>query len=125
MEGVEMMRYFKDDKEQIRAIDTDQEFLIQDSWLELESDENNKPYKAYMPDGTPDGYECSRLEEEAEITAFRAERDANLLIVDHYQKPLVWADLTDAQKDDVTNYRYALLDATESMVMPEKPIWFM
>lgn len=52
---------------------------------------------------------------------FRANRD-NLLntVVDHYQKPLVWETLTIEQQDKVRIYRQALLDSTNTWVLPEE-----
>lgn len=52
---------------------------------------------------------------------FRQNRD-NLLntVVDHYQKPLVWESLTTEQQDKVRVYRQALLDSTNTWVLPEE-----
>lgn len=52
---------------------------------------------------------------------FRLKRD-NLLstVVDHYQKPLVWETLTVEQQDKVRVYRQALLDSTNTRVLPKE-----
>lgn len=52
---------------------------------------------------------------------FRLQRD-NLLstVIDHYQKPLVWESLTTEQQDKVRVYRQALLDSTNTWVLPKE-----
>lgn len=53
--------------------------------------------------------------------AFRQNRDSLLsIVVDHYQKPLVWETLTTEQQDKVRVYRQALLDSTANWVLPEE-----
>ena len=52
---------------------------------------------------------------------FRLKRDSLLnTVVDHYQKPLVWETLTTEQQDKVRVYRQALLDSTNTWVLPEE-----
>ena len=65
-----------------------------------------------------------RTEEEKTIefqALFRLNRDKLLAdVVDHYQKPLVWETLTIEQKDKVRVYRQALLDSTNTWILPEE-----
>lgn len=52
---------------------------------------------------------------------FRGKRNILLFtVVDHYQKPLVWEGLTIEQQDKVREYRQALLDSTNTWVLPEE-----
>lgn len=52
---------------------------------------------------------------------FRVNRDSLLsTVVDHYQKPLFWEGLTTEQQDKVRVYRQALLDSTNTWVLPEE-----
>ena len=52
---------------------------------------------------------------------FRVNRDSLLLtVVDHHQKPLVWESLTIEQQDKVRVYRQALLDSTNTWILPEE-----
>lgn len=52
---------------------------------------------------------------------FRQNRDSLLsTVIDHYQKPLVWESLTVDQQDKVRAYRQALLDSTNTWVLPEE-----
>lgn len=52
---------------------------------------------------------------------FRTQRDTLLItVVDHYQKTLVWESLTTEQQDKVRAYRQALLDSTNTWILPEE-----
>lgn len=52
---------------------------------------------------------------------FKKKRNILLFtVVDHYQKPLVWEGLTIEQQDKVREYRQALLDSTNTWVLPEE-----
>ena len=52
---------------------------------------------------------------------FRQNRDSLLsTVIDHYQKPLVWEALTVEQQDKVRVYRQALLDSTNTWILPEE-----
>ena len=42
MGGVELMRYFKTEEGVIRGVDTDQEPLIEESWVEITKDEADR-----------------------------------------------------------------------------------
>ena len=65
------------------------------------------------------------LKEQKEIeliqNEFRQNRNSLLsTVVDHYQKPLVWESLTTEQQDKVRVYRQALLDSTNTWILPEE-----
>lgn len=69
--------------------------------------------------------EAMILKEQKELeiirTGFRVNRDKLLLtVVDYYQKPLVWETLPVEQQDKVRVYRQALLDSTNTWVLPEE-----
>lgn len=52
---------------------------------------------------------------------FRQNRDSLLsTVVDLYQKPLFWESLTVEQQDKVRVYRQALLDSTNTWILPEE-----
>ena len=52
---------------------------------------------------------------------FRKQRDDLLVsVIDFYQKPLVWENLTTVQQDKVREYRKALLDATITWELPQE-----
>lgn len=55
---------------------------------------------------------------------FRKQRD-NLLIkvVDFYQKPLVWENLSKEKQEDIRQYRNDLLNSTKTFTLPSKPVW--
>jgi cation diffusion facilitator CzcD-associated flavoprotein CzcO len=63
------------------------------------------------------------LSEEEELERIRIRRDRALSEVDIYQGVLRYEELTDIQKNDLKKYRQALLDAPETMVLPDKPNW--
>lgn len=59
-----------------------------------------------------------------ELIGFRLQRDQALeLYVDHFQKPLLFETLTEAQKQELRDYRTALLDSTDNQILPNVPQW--
>jgi len=78
---------------------------------------------------------------EAAMNNVRSSRDSMLrMYVDYYQsKPLLWASLSDSQKQDLQDYRQALLDWPATIqgiygdtppnsyakYQPHQPAWFI
>ena len=57
---------------------------------------------------------------EYNIQTERDWRNGQLItVIDHYQKPLLWEELTDDQKDAVKDYRKALLDYPQQTDFPD------
>lgn len=73
---------------------------------------------------TPHG-ECIHKEIREELTEdmIRMFRDYALAEVDVYQGVLRYEELTPSQKEELREYRRALLDPPQNMVLPDKPIW--
>ena len=87
------------------------------NWYSPESSEA----KEWLKTNTP---EPEFTEEELRTkfeNEFRQNRDSLLsTVIDHYQKPLVWEILTVEQQDKVRVYRQALLDSTNTWILPEE-----
>jgi len=63
------------------------------------------------------------LSEEEKLEMLRRKRDKALSEVDVYQGVLRYEELTSSQKEELGEYRKALLDAPQNMVLPDKPVW--
>lgn len=61
---------------------------------------------------------------QAELEAqFRTERDGLLQATDHIMTVDYYNSLSSTQAMEITEYRQALRDATETWILPDKPEW--
>ena len=75
-------------------------------------------------DGKVFSYKEPSLTTEQQISLFKSKRNSALTEVDFYQQVLVYAELNEEQKEELREYRLALLDATITKILPTKPTWF-
>ncbi len=61
---------------------------------------------------------------EYEEAILRGKRTTEFSLFDKYQLPLLWADLTEAQQTEYTEWRTSWLNAPETKIQPERPEWF-
>ena len=99
--------YLVNDTMSVPKADGNKEYELIKQWLA----EGSVPEPEFTEEGLRTKFEGE----------FRRNRD-NLLniVVDHYQKPLVWETLTIEQQDKVRVYRQALLDSTNNWILPEE-----
>lgn len=101
-----------------------QGYLLNGTMLVPKAD-GNKEYeliKQWLAEGNTPEPEFTEEELRTKFeNEFRQNRD-NLLstVVDHYQKPLVLETLTPEQQDKVRVYRQALLESTNTWILPEE-----
>ncbi len=61
---------------------------------------------------------------EHEDSLLRKNRKSEFILFDKYQLPLLWAELTEGQKTEYTQWRSSWLNVPETRIPPERPEWF-
>ncbi len=68
--------------------------------------------------------EDAKAKSKFENAILRGKRASEFSQFDKYQLPLLWANLTESQQTEYTEWRNAWLNAPETKIQPERPVWF-
>lgn len=82
-------------------------------------------YKGLMELVTEEDISRWKLKKETSLEGLRLKRTNEFLLIDKYQLALVYAGLSDSQKQELSDYRLAWLDVTETKVVPTRPTWLV